>query len=286
MPDNLVLERDVQYGQAGSRPLLLDIIRPKEPGERPLPVIVFIHGGGWAGKDKSHGIGRLLGMAARGEYFCVTIGYRLSGEAIWPAQIHDCKAAIRWLRANAKKYNLDPARIGAWGTSAGVHLASMLGTSGGVCELEGDCGSPGYCSRVTCVVNSCGRSDLAAIVRDKSSIGYSLVSKLLGGTIAAKEDAARSASPVTYATKDDPPFLIIHGTQDPDVPLQQSETLDAALKKAGVDSTLVKVEGGGHVPGGPEVHHRVVAFFGKHLCGRDVEVSGEPVQLGPRAKGK
>jgi acetyl esterase/lipase len=276
--NKVVVERDVPYGRAGERVLKLDIVRPKEESTSPRPVIVFIHGGAWRGGDKSHGIGPLTPLAESGNYFCVSVGYRFSQEAIFPAQIHDCKAAIRWLRANAKKYNINPEKIGVWGPSAGGHLVSLLGTSGDVKELEGDCGSPGQSSRVACVVDFCGPSDFPAIGRLKEGEAPSAVSQLIGGPVAEKQEAAKAASPITYVSKDDPPFLIMHGTKDAIVPLEQAELLDAALKKAGVSSTLVKIEGGGHGFGGPEVAARVQAFFDKHLRGQDVEVSDKPIR--------
>ena len=104
IPPNVVVEKDVQYGQAGDQPLLLDIVRPKEPGGQSLPVVAFIHGGGWSGGSKESAIGGLIPLAASGNYWCVSVEYRLSGTSTWPAQIHDCKAAIRWIRANAEKY--------------------------------------------------------------------------------------------------------------------------------------------------------------------------------------
>jgi len=280
LPENVIVERDVEYGRAGDRPLKLDLMLPRDPGDKPLPAIVFIHGGGWRAGDKSGGLGRLMRFARSGQYVCASVGYRLSGEAIWPAQIYDCKAAIRFLKANAQKYHLDPERIGVWGSSAGGHLVSLLGTSGDVKELEGDCGSPDQSSRVHCVVDFCGPSDFTAIA-DAPGEAPNAVAALLGGPIAEKKEAAAAASPVTYVSADDPPFLIVHGTEDRTVPLAQAETFDAALKKAGVESIFVKIAGGGHGFGGPEVDARVAAFFDKYLRGQDVQVSDAPIQAGP-----
>jgi acetyl esterase/lipase len=287
IPSNVIVERDVEYGKAGERSLKLDIIRPKQASENPRPVIVWIHGGGWMGGDKASGLGNLVRFAASGNYFCASVGYRLSGEAIWPAQIHDCKAAIRWLKANAKKYNFDPEKIGIWGSSAGGHLVSLLGVSANVKELDGDCGSPKQSSRVACVVDFCGPSDFLSIAKVKATAGraaYGPVSRLLGGPVEEKKDAAKAASPVTYVSMDASPFLIVHGTADATVPLAQAEVLYAALKKAGVDATFVKMEGGGHGIGGPEIQKRVHAFFEKHLRGRNVEVSDTPIPVPPPKK--
>lgn len=284
LAEKVVIERDVEYGRAGDRPLLLDIVRPKQPGDKPLPVIVFVHGGGWQGGDKRGGIGMLAPFAAKGDYVCASVGYRLSGEAIWPAQIHDCKAAIRFLRANAAKYNLDPEKIGVWGSSAGGHLVSLLGTSGDVKELEGECGSPGQSSRVTCVVDFCGPSDFTAISTQSAPGAAGPVAKLLGGPPHEKQDEAKAASPVTYVSKDDPPFLIVHGTDDKTVPLRQAEILYEALKKAGTNPIFLKIEGGGHGIGGPEVLRRVTAFFDKHLRGQNVEIPADPIPFTPPPK--
>jgi acetyl esterase/lipase len=277
--EKVVVERDVVYGRAGERELKLDLVKPRNPGAAKLPVAVFIHGGGWRAGDKAAGLPRVAPLAATGDYVGVSVGYRLSGEAVWPAQIHDCKAAIRWVRANADKLGIDPEKIGVWGTSAGGHLVSLLGASGDVEALEGENGSPGHSSRVACVVNFCGPTDFTAILeRMPAGDAPAAVTALLGGTLAEKRDEAKAASPVTWVSKDAPPFLHVHGTDDKTVPIGQAERLHAALRKAGVDSTLVKIEGGGHAIGGPEVARRVEAFLAKHLRGQDVEVSGEPIQ--------
>ena len=141
-------------------------------------------------------------------------------------------------------------------------------------DLDGDNGSAGESNRVRCVVNFCGPTDFAAFVKRSPGMNQpgKPVYKLFGGPVEEKAEAAKSASPVTFASKDDPPFLTIHGDEDRTVPFEQAELLHTALKKAGVDSTLVKVEGGGHGFGGPEVNRRVRAFFDKHLLGKDVEV--------------
>lgn len=273
------VERDVEYGRAGDRPLKLDLYCPKHKSEKPLPVIVFVHGGAWISGDKSTAASRLAALAAQGDYVCASVGYRLSGEATWPAQIHDCKAAIRWLRANAAKYHLDPEKIGVWGVSAGGHLVSMLGTSGDVKDLEGDCGSADQSSRVTCVVDFCGPSDFSAIPIATHAAGP--IRQLLGGSLEEIKGKLTAASPVTYVSKDDPPFLIVHGTDDNTVPIRQAEILYEALQQADVEAVFLKIEGGGHGIGGPEVMERVTAFFDKHLRGQQVEVSAEPIKAAP-----
>src|SRR6476659_4673521 len=151
IPDGVVCNANVEFGCAGERALLLDVLRPKSQGERRLPVVVYIHGGGWEHGDKNEGHRVLCELALTGDYAAVTVAYRLSDEAIWPAQIYDCKAAVRWVRANAKKYGFDPEHIGVCGGSAGGQLAAMVGVTGDRNELEGDGGNPGYSSRVQCV---------------------------------------------------------------------------------------------------------------------------------------
>ncbi|MEX2025784.1 MAG: alpha/beta hydrolase [Pirellulaceae bacterium] len=281
--ERLVVETDVEYGKAGEMPLLLDVIKPKEAAEegKLRPCIVWIHGGGWQNGNKNSGLSRLGVWVASGDYVGVSVGYRLSGVATWPAQIHDCKAAIRWVRANADKLGIDPDKIGVWGSSAGGHLVSLLGTSGDVKELEGENGTPGVSSRVACVVDYCGPSDFLLFARSGASAANANgpVSKLLGGPVSEKQDAAREASPVTYVTKDDPPFLVVHGTADRTVPYAQGERFYEKLKAAGVDATFVKLDGGGHGIGGPEITARAKTFFDKHLLGKEIEVSAEPIQV-------
>jgi acetyl esterase/lipase len=280
LPEGLVYERDIEYGKGGEVSLKLDVIRPKEDREKARPVIVWIHGGGWQNGNKASGAGRLAPFVSSGDYAGVSVGYRLSGVATWPAQIHDCKAAIRWVRANAKKYNFDPDKIGVWGSSAGGHLVSLLGTSGDVKELEGENGSSGWSSRVACVVDFCGPSDFLAFGKESPRMNTpgQPVFKLFGGPLGEHEAAAKAASPVTHVSKDDPPFLIMHGTADNTVPISQADLFNAALTKASVDSTYVKIDAGGHGFGGPEVQARVKAFFDKRLLGKDVAVSGEAIR--------
>ena len=201
IPDGVNFEADVEYGRVGERSLTLDLFRPKNQGDRMLPVVVYIHGGGWERGNKNEGHRVLSELVLSGNYAAVTVAYRLSGEAIWPAQIHDCKAAIRWMRANARKYGLDPDRIGTCGGSAGGHLAALVGVSGGVTELEGACGNPGYSSRVQCVAATSGAYDFAHFYeqtagKSNSNRAQMVVRQLLGGTPAEQPDTARSASAV------------------------------------------------------------------------------------------
>jgi acetyl esterase/lipase len=278
VPDSVVFEADIEYGRAGQRSLKLDLFRPKDQGDQVLPAVVVIHGGGWetGSKESMHALA--ASFAATGNYVSVSIGYRLTGEAIWPAQIHDCKAAIRWVRANADRYKIDPQRIGATGHSAGGHLVALLGTSGDVPELEGDCGNPGFSSRVACVVDLCGPSDFLHFLEQRGSGGRGSVNKLFGGPPAEHAEAARAASPVTWASADDPPLLIFHGTEDRTVPFAQSESLAEALTKAGGAVTFVPVEGAGHGLPGREISDRRRNFFELHLRQQSVEIPGTPIR--------
>ncbi len=261
-PKNVTAIKDITYGRSGGRSLKLDLYKPLRPASRKLPVVVWIHGGGWRGKDKAEGIYFLTPLAETNRYICVSINYRLSGEAIWPAQIHDCKAAIRWLRANATTYGIEPERIGVWGASAGAHLAAFLGTSGGIDKFEGRTNKLTHSSRVTAVASYFAPADLT--LDPSKGTARPL---LLGGPVLEKIDLARSASATTHITADDPPFLHAHGTADSVVPLEQSQRFHAALRKQGLESTLITVPGGTH---GLRGHHaslaaRVLRFFDKHL---------------------
>jgi acetyl esterase/lipase len=282
--EKVTAKLDVEYGTAGDVKLKLDTFVPKEPKSKKLPCLVWIHGGGWEGGNKSSGRGLLTPFVATGEFVGVSVGYRLTGVAPWPAQIHDCKAAIRWIRAHADELGIDPDKIGVWGASAGGHLVAMLGTSGDVKEVEGDCGSPDCSSRVCCVCDYFGPTDFVgyegyvAASEKKNGAIY----KLFGGSVKDKMDLAKQASPVNFVTKDDPPFLFLHGTKDPLVPLSQSEALDKKLKEAGVDSKLIVIHGAGHGFGGEEINKRVSSFFARHLQGKEVTV--DDTAIGTPAK--
>lgn len=235
----------------------LDIHVP-DSGAGPFPVIVHIHGGAFMSGDKAdRQVTPVLAAIERG-YAVVSINYRLSGEALFPAQIHDVKAAIRWIRANAAQYGLDPTRIAAWGGSAGGHLAALAGTSGGIASLEDpSLGNPEQSSGVQAVVDWFGPIDFlqmdpqfraSGIGRPDHSAATSPESRLLGGALADVPDRVAAANPATYITADDPPFLVQHGTRDPLVPTQQSARFAAALQEVlGADRvTLELLDGAGH----------------------------------------
>jgi acetyl esterase/lipase len=196
-------------------------------------------------------------------------------------QIHDCKAAIRWLRGHAKDLNIDPDKIGVQGTSAGGHLVSLLGLTAGVKELEGDVGEfTGLGSQVTCVVDFCGPTDftLPLMQGEAAKKDDPAVSAFIGGSPYDKHDVAVAASPITYVTKNAAPFLIVHGSNDLRVNYRQSASLDAALKQAGASSVLLQVTGAGHgIPNSSALTQRIDAFLDLHLRGVAAEISSEPI---------
>jgi acetyl esterase/lipase len=255
-------KRNLIYVPDGHERQALDLYVPKS--ERPVPLVVWIHGGAWQGGNKENP--PLMFLTAKG-FALASINYRLSQHAVYPAQIHDCKAAIRYLRANAKAHNLDADRIGVSGASAGGHLAALLGTTAGVNELDGTLGKhAGVSSRVQAVFDLFGPTDLSMFgnLDAKSSPG-----RLVGGALKEKADVVKAANPIAFISKDDPPFLIIHGDKDKTVPINQSEVLHTALQKAGVPSTFIRVPDGGH--GGapflaPEMIARIETFFRTHLA--------------------
>jgi acetyl esterase/lipase len=270
---------DIPYADTPDTAQRLDLFLPaKRAGDKPLPVIVFIHGGAWQAGNKASGRASVQRFVGSGQYAGASVEYRLSQQAKWPAQIEDCKAAIRWIKAHAKENGLDPEKIGVWGTSAGGHLVAMLGVTGNVKELEGTLGKHlDQNSRVTCVADYFGPTNMLTIRDFPSKMAHnapdSPVSKLIGGAVQENKDKARNASPVTYVTNDDAPFFIAHGTADPLVPYNQTETFAAALEKSKVPVYVETIEEGGH--GGfdsPKLNARLQTFFDKYLRGMDATV--------------
>jgi len=266
LPEGVRVERDIAYVTGGHARQKLDLYLPK--AARALPLIINIHGGAFRAGSKADGVpAEYLGLG----YAVASIGYRLSGDAIWPAQIEDCKAAVRWLRANAAKYGLDPDRFAAWGASAGGHLATMVGTAGGVKEFEvGE--NLGVSSCVRAVVDYFGPTDFLQMDAHRLPNGQvhdgadSPESQLVGGALQENKDKVARANPITYVTREAPPFLICHGDADPLVPHHQSVLLEAALRKAGVPVTFYTVKGAGHGRfNDPKVAELTKEFLAKHL---------------------
>lgn len=278
---------DLDYADSGNPRQKLDLYLPEKPaGEGPLPLVVFIHGGGWQNGDKNGGGAKVARFVASGKYAGASIGYRLSDEAQWPSQIHDCKAAIRWLKAHAGEYGYDPTRIAVWGTSAGGHLVAMLGVSNGVDDLEGNIGKhTDQDASVRCVLDFFGPTEMLTMGSGEENARHnapdSPESKLLGGAVLENPDKAKSASPVEHVTSDDAPYLIVHGSMDKTVPFAQSTTLEKKLEAVGVPAILVTVEGGGHGQGfGPAVDAIVDRYLAKQLLGVEDEIVDQTVKAG------
>lgn len=274
--DDIVLEPNLLYGQAGDTKLELDLARPKD-GDGPFPAIVFIHGGGWSGGNRI-AFRPLIELAAKKGYVAVTVSYRLTqpdketklGKIPHPAQINDCKCAVRWLRSVADKYKIDPDRIGVGGGSAGGHLSLMVGLADKDADLEGDGGHKDQSSRVQCVVNIYGPTDMVRCYEDSSGARPFLFA-LCGGEPKQASAAYKSASPVSYISKDDPPVMTLHGDKDTLVPDSQAKLLDEALKKAGVTHDLVILKDQGHGFTGAaanEANEKMWSFFAKHLMAK------------------
>ncbi|MDD5198863.1 MAG: alpha/beta hydrolase [Terrimicrobiaceae bacterium] len=232
--------------------------------------MILVHGGGWSGGDKRDFHDVAAGLARQG-YVTFSINYRLATETAnrWPAQLDDAQRAVRWVRANTSRYGVDPQRLGAIGGSAGGHLVTCLGTS----DTRDNTDAPlaAYSSRVACVVDLFGPTDLTEDLVPKVRNGAAandIVRRLLGGTAADLPAVARDASPLFRVDATSAPFLIFHGRSDDLVPLDNAERLDAALRKAGVESRLI-IYDGGHGFTNNEIVGRFLsettAFFKKHL---------------------
>jgi acetyl esterase/lipase len=272
VPPGTNVVRDLAYVESGDERQKLDLYLPGgRPG--PYPVILWIHGGQWnrPGKE-SHPMFPLASSFVADGFAVVSINYRFSQQAIFPAQIHDAKAAVRWLKRNAQTYGLDASKIVAWGASSGGHLAALLGTSAGVQDL-GD--SDDRASRVQAVIDFFGPTDFLQMDAHRGPDGFihddpsSPESRLVGGLITEHAAAVRRASPLTYVTADDPPFLIVHGDRDVSVPHHQSEILASALTNVGVSATLRTVGRAGHNDPafrGAEIRSLVLTFLRRHVA--------------------
>jgi acetyl esterase/lipase len=273
----------VPYAAArGMRPLELDLVLPPV-SESPFPGVVFLHGGGWqVGSRHSAGPGYRgarptpFERIAQAGIAVASVDYRLSGEAVWPAQLHDAKAAVRWLRARADDVGIDPDRIAAWGESAGGHLAELLGLTIGDPELEGGVGITGPSSAVSAVAAWYAPSDVGAVATDTGADptdADTRESRLLGAPAPTVPDLARQASPLSHVSPGAPPFLLLHGEADRFVPAVQSVRLHTALVEAGVRAELYLYEDADHMwLGSPEAASealsRTAAFLREQLIER------------------
>lgn len=265
LPSSVAAIKNIEYGQASGQRMLLDIYRPRQI-RRKLPVIIWLYGGAWKAGSKDF---CPIAFMATQQVAIISINYRLTGVAPFPAQIYDCKGAVRWLRAHAGEYQLDPDHIGVFGASAGGHLAALLGTTADDPQLEGDVGGNlNYSSRVQCVCAFYPPTDLNRLVVDPQfrANPNGDVARLIGGAVAENVAKANFASPIFYVNKDSAPFFLMHGGADTLVPPEQSEIFYAALKKAGVEAHLEIVPGKGHgIIAPPKVAEEIYQFFKAHL---------------------
>jgi acetyl esterase/lipase len=237
-PDGVEVLRDVVVGTGSGRDLHADIARPKTPPAGLMPAVIWIHGGGWT-SGSHHDFQQTIQLAKHG-YLVLSVEYRFAQEAGWPAQIEDCKLAVRWLRANAAKYQVDPDRIGCWGTSAGGHLAALMGVTADRPELEGKGGSQSFSSTVQAVVSFCGPTQFTG----KNYIKPSL--KMAGGTYEEKTAVYKQMSPLDNVNPKACPFLFVNGEKDTTVPVFHAEVMADALKKVKVPVEVIIVKNAGH----------------------------------------
>jgi acetyl esterase/lipase len=283
LPPGVRIERDVPYITDGDAAQRLDLYLPEKTGEKPLPLVVHIHGGGWRGGSKFPC--PVLNMVGKG-YAVASVEYRFSDKALFPAQIQDCQAAIRWLRGNSKKYNIDSDHVGVVGGSAGGHLSALVATSGGKKAFPMIGGNEDQSDRVQCVCNIYGPADFSTVMQQaaddknvKNVFQFNTpsdpYSSLIGTSLNSDKEKTDAVSPVKYVSEDNPPMLILHGTHDALVPYAQSEQLVAALKAKGVDVWLQTLPGSGHggpAFGKPPIVALMQTFFDKYLQNADVEI--------------
>lgn len=265
VPDTVTFEKGIEYTNPDNQHLQLNMARPKA-GDGPFPTVMFVHGGGFRAGNREGYNAQIIRMAEKG-YVAVTVSYRLAPKYPFPAAIHDTKAAVRWLRANAKKYHIDPDNIGVTGGSAGGTLAQMLGVTTGVKEFEGDGGNPEQSSAVKCVVNVYGANDFTKSY-GKSVDAHEVLPLYLGGNLEKARPAHIRSSPLYWVTPAAVPTLCIHGTEDKYVHVEQAEMLVEKLKAASVDVELIKLEGAGHGFKGKDAEtaeKAMIAYFDKQL---------------------
>jgi acetyl esterase/lipase len=275
LPDYVEQLPDVVYTAGDGPPLKLDLFRSRDAraGE-PRPLVVWLHGGGWMSGDKQRGVERLFPLIRNG-FHGASIDYRLSTEALFPAQIHDCKCAVRFLRRHAAEYGFDPARIGVWGASAGGHLASLLAVTAGQGSLEGDRGWPETSSEIQAACSWYGPTDLNLMAQFPRGVtpnsppltADSPEGRLVGGAVADRQELVAMADPLRYVHPGAPPLLLMHGSRDNYVPLACSERFHAALLSRSVPAFLHVVKNGHHNAYLWGDHHvqLVSEFFEWHL---------------------
>jgi acetyl esterase/lipase len=253
-------EKKIVYGKGGDVDLELDLAMPV--GKGPYPAVVCIHGGGWkAGSRQS--LNGLTELLAKNNFVAVTITYRFAPKYRFPAQIEDSKAAVRWLRANAEKYQVNPDRIGAVGFSAGAHLSCLLGSADEKAGLEGKGGNPKQSTKLQAVVSYFGPTDFTEKTWT-SDIENNFFIPFLGGKFEEKRDLYRQYSPIIYCNKQCPPFLFFHGDKDLLVGIEHSQKMSKRLQGLGVSAELVTMPGDAHGWGGEKLTktlNQTVSFF-------------------------
>jgi acetyl esterase/lipase len=284
-PDQqFIVVSGIQYCTGGGRPLLMDVFLPKHRNEKPTPAVLWIHGGGWERGDKSGNSGALF-LANEG-FVTASLSYRLSGESPFPAAVEDCKCAVRFLRANASKYDIDPDRIGVAGSSAGGHLAELIATADQSAGLEGNGGWENISSKVRAAASYYGVSDLTLPFPQETN---QVIVKLFRGTEKEKPALYRKASPVFYVAKGDPPLLLVHGEKDSDVPFEQSVRMAEAYHRLRLSIEFIAVKNAGHdfehignapiSPSVESIHQRTIDFFKGYLpVARERPVRFAPAQ--------
>ena len=268
VPAGVLFEKNIEYSNPDDQHLQLNMARPKE-GTGPFPAVICIHGGGFRAGTRESFNGLCLQLAERG-YVAVTVSYRLAPKYQFPAAVYDVKAAVRWMRANAEKYQIDPDRIGTTGGSAGGHLAQFLGVTSGVKKFEGDGGNAEYSSSVKCVVNFYGPSDFTKSY-DASVDAKDVLPLFLGGNLQQERHRHIESSPLYWVTPEAAPTLFVHGTKDAYVAHEQAGWIVERMKAADVEATLMTIEDGDHGfrTSSPEVKEKIenarFKFFEKHL---------------------
>jgi acetyl esterase/lipase len=269
------LVSNVPFCNGGGSPLLMDILLPLHRDQTPTPAVLWIHGGGWEHGDKNaHANAEFIANAG---FVSATISYRLSDQSPFPAAIEDSKCAIRFLRANAAKYGIDPQRIGVAGSSAGGHLAELVATAGESAGLEGNGGLQGVSSKVQVVVSYFGVSDFT---REFPQDTAAVIQKFLRGPEKEKRDIYRKASPIFYISEGDPPLLLVHGEEDDTVPFEQSVRMADAYRRAGLTVEFIHVQNADHdfrsagdrpvTPSVETIHAKTVEFLKRYLADKAI----------------
>lgn len=276
--------QNLRYAETTNTRQRLDIYVPESPSYVPMPVVIYIHGGSWSSGSRSELPAVLHEMLGSQNYAVVSVGYRLTNEAQWPAQLHDVKAAIRWVRARAEQYGFDPQRIALWGDEAGGHLALIAGLTNNAQDMAGTLGQYTHIRNdVAAVVNFGGVSNINALLDQRSSIDRAAATspeaRLVGGLLRDNNDVASAASPIHYIRPAAPPVLSVHSTEDSVIPYEQARALHRRLKDAETEQYLVTVLGDHHDNYPPQAYERAWNFIDRVLRGRNVAVDTAVIEL-------